>query len=441
MRQVWLRASFVIAMLGVAAAAAYQVVLTEQRLDRQREAERAFEALGWELTVSLADLRAAQRAYVAAGQDRDYWMRRATEQFEIVGTALSNLAATATATETIVALDETRAALEDLSRMDARTRDHSVAGQDLMASDLIFTDGLELARNASDHVTRARTAERDARDAAATAGRRTQGFALAAALGTALLVALGLLPLPRQPTVADVHPESDEPSADAAVGTTLGGRREGRLLLDLELDPDSAQEANAAPPDPVHGAEPIVEPTPDLRLAADLCTDLGRLSSTTDLPALLARAAQILNARGVIVWVRDESGAALRPAIAHGYRSTALARLGRIACDSDNATAAALRDGRLQIVRSDNTAAGAIVAPLVSTTSCPGVVSIELDDGWESNSDVQSTAVIIAAQLATLIVADSSSSDADSADAVDADAVDNGANKDKDQATDAAVEA
>ena len=112
----------------------------------------------------------------------------------------------------------------------------------------------------------------------------------------------------------------------------------------------------------------------------------------------------MLNASGIIVWVPDGTGATLRPALVHGYPAAALARLGALACDGDNATAAAFRDVRMHVVPAgDSGEHGALAAPLAAPEGCGGVMSLELNDGWESSESVQSTTAIIAAQLATLV--------------------------------------
>ena len=46
-------------------------------------------------------------------------------------------------------------------------------------------------------------------------------------------------------------------------------------------------------------------PEPDLAAAAHLCTELGRVMETRDVPPLLEGAARILNADGLIVWIWD----------------------------------------------------------------------------------------------------------------------------------------
>ena len=403
MRRVWLRASLVIVMLGVAVASGYQVFLTEQHIENEREAERAFTALGWKLAVSLSDLRAAQQAYVAAGQDRGYWVAKTAEQIGAITTSLSSLARLSTAPGTSSALAEATSAVDDLQRMDVLALDHSSAGQDLMASDLIFTDGLELSRSAASHVELARAAERAARDASAEADRRTQGIALAAAMGTGVLVALLLLPVARPQERAGASSETPADIESADTDAAPPQLPDGRVLLDLDLESNRLSLADE-PDTSLARAEPGV--ALDLRAAAELCTDLGRLSGTADLPDLLGRAAAVLNASGLIVWVRDGSGDGLRPAIGHGYAAQSLAALGTIACDGDNATAAAFRDVRMHVVAADHSGTGAVVAPLITSTSCVGVLSVELREGWETSDAVQSTAAILAAQLATLVVAD-----------------------------------
>ena len=115
MRRGWVRTSLVIAMLGVAAASGYQLFFFEQLIDKEREAERSFSALGWELTASISELRASQQAYVAAGQDPSHWMQQFTEQLDTVDIRLVTLAQRATAAATIGSLENVKVAINDLS--------------------------------------------------------------------------------------------------------------------------------------------------------------------------------------------------------------------------------------------------------------------------------------------------------------------------------------
>ena len=373
-----------IGMLGVAVTSGYQLFLFEQLIDQELDAERSFSALGWELNGHISELRTNQQAYVAAGQDRLHWMQKVTEQLDTVDISLTTLAQLATAASTVGSLENAQVAINDFARMDTRARDHSDLGQDLMASDLLFTDGPELALIAMTHIDRALKTERDARDTATTAHRKSQGVALAAAMGTSVLVTLLLLPVSARPIEEssgsigqeDVHVPSDGP-------------------LTIIATPTDETVITAG-----------ISPTLDLQLAAKLCTDLGQLSNTSQLNVILARAAQIFNASGIIVWILDASKNSLRPAVGHGYSETTLARFGSVSCDDDNVTALSFRDAQIHIVPADSSSLGAIAAPIVSMSGCIGVLSMELQGGWELNEDVQATAAILTAQLSTLVVPD-----------------------------------
>ena len=390
MRRVWLRAGCVIAMLGVAAAAGYHVFITEQQITQERATQHTFSSLGWTLTLSLSELRASQQAYVAAGQSRSYWMAEATEQMDAIRSDLASLARMSTAPGTTRAIEDAILAIDQLAELDSRVRDHTATGQDLMASDLIFADGLNMTHTAAAHVGRAQTTERAAREVITANHRNSQGVALAAAIGASVFVSLLLVPVAPPPRAAAAEDNPDEVSASAVVA-------DGYLHLDLQ------QSIDATPQETTNKT-----PVPDLRLAADLCKDLGQVSAEEELPVLLARTAQILNASGIIVWVRNEQGTTLRPALSHGYPADTLARFGELAHTSETAIAAAFRDSRTYVVESDGETAGAVVVPLVSATGCTGAVSMELKDGWEVHQAVQSTATIIAAQLSTFVAADTS---------------------------------
>src|SRR5262245_52504198 len=80
------------------------------------------------------------------------------------------------------------------------------------------------------------------------------------------------------------------------------------------------------------GADAIVA---DVRAANDskleaiarLCTELGRVADRDALHKLLEDCAAALNARGLIVWVWDDAGDALWPALVYGYSEKVLARV------------------------------------------------------------------------------------------------------------------
>src|SRR3970282_1235339 len=110
-----------------------------------------------------------------------------------------------------------------------------------------------------------------------------------------------------------------------------------------------------APPEPVN-----------LDVVASLCTELARVLATRSLPSILERTAAALDATGIILWIADPDGRELTPIVAHGYSPHLLTRLGTIARDAQNATAAAFRTGLVQTVNADAVSNGAIAAPLVT---------------------------------------------------------------------------
>ena len=93
--------------------------------------------------------------------------------------------------------------------------------------------------------------------------------------------------------------------------------------------------------------------TPKLVITAQLCGELARVAESRELPHLLERAARVLDASGIIVWVAEPSRQALVPALAHGYEQRAVARMGRIHRDANNAAAAAYRSSEMRTVAGD----------------------------------------------------------------------------------------
>jgi hypothetical protein len=91
-----------------------------------------------------------------------------------------------------------------------------------------------------------------------------------------------------------------------------------------------------APPPP-----PPVTSAINLSEAAELCVDLARVTDSADVPPLLERAARVLDAKGVVLWMADSGGALLRPTLSYGYGDKILNRLGTLQIDGENVTALA----------------------------------------------------------------------------------------------------
>ena len=347
------------------------------------------------------------------GQDRLYWTDRVNRHLETVQDSLDNLRQLTTNAASIEALDSAVDAVSDLARLDGRAREHVNLEQPLLASDLIFTDGLELVARAATNIELARANERTTRNDIVRVVRSSQVTVLATATTVGVIAILLLIPMKGEKnSFSFAATGSGEPTVEVATNPEQSG--ESLEILDAvspgtverssvhEDDEPSTSTSEPSPATTTAGPVPI----PDLLVAADLCTDLCKVTETEDLPELLARAATLMNASGIIIWVRNSSGNSLRPAIGHGYTQQALARLGSIPEHGHNATAAAYRSARMQVVARDNTSGGALAAPLLTAHGCVGVLSAELREGWESSEAVQATAAIMAAQLATLLSAD-----------------------------------
>jgi hypothetical protein len=137
--------------------------------------------------------------------------------------------------------------------------------------------------------------------------------------------------------------------------------------------------------------------------AADLCVDLARVMDTRDVPALLERAASVLDAKGVIIWTVDSAGTTLTPALTHGYPGKVLSRLGVLDVAADNVTSLSFRSMRPQTMPGGEPgAAGAIAVPLMTASGCSGVLAAEVREGRPAPEMIAVT-TILAAQFATLI--------------------------------------
>jgi hypothetical protein len=141
----------------------------------------------------------------------------------------------------------------------------------------------------------------------------------------------------------------------------------------------------------------------DLAAAAKLTTEISTFTDQAELPGLLGRAAEVLDARGVVIWMG--AGSELFAAAAHGYDPSVLQRIKPIARNADNATAAAWRTSQLRTVPAVPGGHGAIVAPMLGPGGCVGVFAAETRSGREQDEAAQSVATIVAAQLASVLAA------------------------------------
>ena len=417
MKRRGVRLALLALFLAVAASAGVMLFQEDQRATAQRNSLREFDLASQRAQVSVVDARTSLLAAVVPGQGSDYWLPKGGEALAAArgelaalkqrtsdGSVLNDLDAASAALDQV---DELRGEVTRLLRNDLRTQ----------AAAAVLGRGLEHLATAAERIEGARTGEFSHADAELAAIRAYEvlGAGVVLALG---LVLMGLL-LPAG--AADLAAsDTTETAPDASFGPlslsssteSRAGRAEAHAApIAPPAAPAAAPEqpavTPAAPAAPASSAPMQVDrrKAPELRAAADLCTDFARLMDAQEMPALLERAAKLLDATGFIVWMADPSGQSLRPALAHGYPPKALARLPSIARHADNATAAAYRHAEMQIVRTNGMSPGAIVVPVLGPSGCIGAIAAEVRHGREASESVRALARIVAAQLSTLLSA------------------------------------
>ncbi len=407
----WVRTVVVIVALATLGFAGNQIRLSNAALADEQGGERVFTDLGWTLKLTLAELRSAQQALVADGQDREYWASRVDAHLEDVLGSLDNLKRQVSNPDTLARLDDAVAAVGRIRDLDEDARQYIGSDQPLQASDLIFGDGFDLVDRARAHVQAAQQEERTSRLDVMSTARANQSRMMWTAVVVIVLSMLALAPAGAASDRDDASPDDGEYHVPETNGLSLLSLDGDSGDDELDLPPADSGDVVAAPATGDGGEKPVRKPSapdaaPDLAATAALCTDFSNLTTRDQLPGLLARTAALMNASGIIIWVGNENARALQPALGHGYPPGTLERIGSIPQVGTNPTATAFTTGRLQVVESEGSDAGALAAPLMVSERCIGVLSAELREGWESSDAVQATASIVAAQLAPLLPAD-----------------------------------
>ena len=391
--------------IAVTAGVVWRATMNEQVRGRMRLAAQQTDALATDAIFELIDLRSTLHAYVAPGQGEAFWAGRAQGQMASLRSRLRELEPASTAANH--PLTNALASLDGLAAVEARARASVRDSQSLVAGDIIFTEARDLIDSAARDLSDARQALARA-TSAREAGMANEQSLLAGALMAAWIFALILLvPVPRKEVAAVVQP---------VVTTEQGGL--SLHLRDMTSSPPPNRERSAAavaPAAPVAAPAPapvppaaLVAPIAVLESLASLCADIARVSDVGELGPLLGRAAALVGARGVVVWLAAGGGQELVPAVSHGYDENMLARLGPIAIDDHNLTAAAFRTEEAGITPAQDEHPGAVAVPLLSASGANGVLAAEL---LAETNPARSAALagIIAAQLAALFPASAAS--------------------------------
>ena len=395
MRSRAVRITLMLLAFGAIAAAAYLTWSADNRLSTARRSQTSFEDAYTTALRHTSELRWAQQAYVAEGQNETFWIDKATASSQGLRVALDQLMSASQSTAIHAAVEVTAQSLEAFERVDRRARAYATTGQKLLASDIIFSDGAEAADTIVVSLKDLRELSRSTAEAGARDARLEWMTALGASAGVVTIALLLLTGVPPAETTA-------------APSRTESLRSAPDLRLRPEVPKTTSRSAGTSAATVQAAARRAPEPAPGLRDAdllglASICSDLARLSDTGSLPSILERASSALDASGLVLWVVDPDGKELMPVAAHGYSVSVLSRLGSLSIHGENATAAAFRTGLVQTVKGDKDTEGAIAAPLVGSAGCRGVMSAEVRHEGERQPARLAAATIVAAQLATLI--------------------------------------
>jgi hypothetical protein len=363
-------------LFAVSAAALYQIF----RFDRIALTETAAATDRLQsitaTNVMLSNLRAAQLGVIAANQGPDVWSKRIDPLFAEIERSISTLAGRTTSHDARAQYDAAMASLGVLRSFDRQARDRVNSQEPLVALDVVLADEKDSAQQLAAKLDAAFAAERAGLDArlADIQLRRLglEGGALAILLLTLIALASRR---PRTETVTVIEPAQPVPD---------------------ELE----EYAGPAVPAASEPASPSVRL--DLGEAANVCVDLARVLDGRDVPPLLTRAADVIGAKGVVLWVADAGGTWLQPSLAHGYSEQFLARMGNLEVAADNITSRAFRSLQPQALDRADGGGNALAIPLITASGAVGVLAAELDPSATAR-DTIAVARMFAAQLATLV--------------------------------------
>src|SRR5262245_7755377 len=182
----------------VLVAAAIFLFRSEKDVDAMRAALRVFDLQARETTDALAELRASQQAYVVGGQGVAFWVAKVVTTGDTVRANIGTLEQSATSPVTRTALQNALKSLKQFTTADKRALEYINGGQPLMANDVIFTEGGQLAAGAAQHVEAARLAERQDGEAREASARRQQMLVAGSSALLLGVVVLLLVPSPRE---------------------------------------------------------------------------------------------------------------------------------------------------------------------------------------------------------------------------------------------------
>ena len=366
--------------LLVTASVVYRTLQNEDALDRERIAAVSELAELSRTAELLLDVRASLHAYVAPGQGLPFWTKRAQETIENLRQNVVDL--DRIVKQTGGSLSETLNGIDQLAAAEKRARSYAINGEMQLAADVIFTEVRDVLAAATSQVQSVRDGMIRAHDRRGASIRQEEVLFAGGAL--AVWIAIALLLLPTEPK----GPVKDP----------------GEWRHELK---ESLKKPIPIAPEPPKVVEPQVTIIPGieinaLREVSEICNDLSALADPGALEGALTRVCTIMNATGLIVWIASNDNATLSPVATSGFDPKMVARIGKIARDSSNLTAAAFRESAPKVSPATAATPAALAVPMRSPSGAGGVLSIELKGGQPIDDSKVSLAGIVAAQLATL---------------------------------------
>ncbi|HEV8396184.1 MAG TPA: GAF domain-containing protein [Vicinamibacterales bacterium] len=398
-----LRHGLVVLLFVTAAGAAAFAWSVDRQLATIATAEHGADSRFDTLVQSIARFDATQQLFDPAREPEADWfarVRRLLAEIESQATGLRTSAASASAARTFD--DITGRVVAAVAKAEENLRD----GHDLMAADLVQDEAKPGAE-----AMRAAALEWRAADGNATeTARATLVEQLWMVLGgTAAFWAIGVLLLaPRQAARAPATSASlsilGEPAGDAAIAAPAENVPAHAAAIGATSSTPARSAGNqtlssseAEPAGSVRGGALL-----DLVPAAELCADIARADSGETLAALVDRAADVIGAAGIVVWLAGGEEE-LIPALAHGYGPDAQGLLGALPLSEENVTTRAWHSGQLQWVDGNTRSRAALAAPMFQGPRRTGVLAVELANGAAPGPLPRALTSILAAQFATAL--------------------------------------
>lgn len=391
-----LRHGLVVLLFIAAAGAGAFAWSVDRQLAALATAGRTTSARFDALVQAIARFDAAQQLFEQGREPETDWLTRVRRLFTQIETDAKGLHGAAASSAAAAAFDDVAARVaEAVSKAEENLRD----GHDLMAADLLQDEAKPGAAAMRAAILEWRAAENNVTNSTRATLMRQLWMVLG---GTAAFWAIGVLLLaPRQATAAPAAAAPGlsiptEPAGEAAIGAP------SEAAPVPEHTPAVAAPAHtAAVAAPAH-ALAVAAPAVDLVPAAELCVDIARADSGEALARLVDRAAAVIGASGLVIWLEGPDDG-LVPVLAHGYGPQPLELLGRLPLSDENVTTRAWHSGDLQWMDGSARSRAALAAPMFQGSRRTGVLAVELADRARATPLSRALTSILAAQFATTL--------------------------------------